>query len=130
MPGYHFNFYVLSAAPAEIVQSALEGIVPPDHIFGSEFKYSTTGEIETIVRVTAGYGKVARMVQLQEELQIGPDRVVYAGDGSSDVHAMLHVNRDQALPLPSQKRAMSLRSPSVPSSVPTRLPCLSPFWKK
>jgi 2-hydroxy-3-keto-5-methylthiopentenyl-1-phosphate phosphatase len=47
VPGYHFNFYVLSAAPVEIVQSALEGIVPQDHIFGSEFKYSATGEIET-----------------------------------------------------------------------------------
>jgi len=95
--GYHFNFYVLSAAPAEIVQSALDGIVPPDHIYGTEFKYTSTGEIETIVRVTAGYGKVARLVQLQEDLQIGPDRVVYAGDGSSDVHAMLHVNRDAGL---------------------------------
>jgi phosphoserine phosphatase len=97
IPGYHFNFYVLSAAPAEIVQSALEGIVPADHIFGTEFKYTTSGEIETIVRVTAGYGKVTRLVQLQEELQIGSDRVVYAGDGSSDVHAMLHVNRDSGL---------------------------------
>ncbi len=95
--GYHFNFYVLSAAPAEIVQSALEGIVPADHIFGTEFNYSASGEIDTIVRVTAGYGKVARLVQLQEELQIGPDRVIYAGDGSSDVHAMLHVNRDSGL---------------------------------
>jgi 2-hydroxy-3-keto-5-methylthiopentenyl-1-phosphate phosphatase len=97
VPGYHFNFYVLSAAPAEIVQSALEGIVPPDHIYGTEFKYRANGEIETIVRVTAGYGKVARIVQLQEDLQIGPDRVVYAGDGSSDVHAMLHVNRGAGL---------------------------------
>lgn len=95
--GYHFNFYVLSAAPAEIVQSALEGIVPANHIFGTEFKYKQNGEIETIVRAIAGYGKVARLVQLQEELQIGPDRVVYAGDGSSDVHAMLHVNRDAGL---------------------------------
>jgi len=97
IPGYHFNFYVLSAAPAEIVQSALEGIVPADHIYGTEFKYTPSGEIETIVRVTAGYGKVTRLVQLQEELQIGSDRVVYAGDGSSDVHAMLHVNRDSGL---------------------------------
>ena len=97
VPGYHFNFYVLSAAPAEIVQSALEGIVPADHIYGTEFKYNSNGEIETILRVTAGYGKVARLVQLQEELQIGPDRVIYAGDGSSDVHAMLHVNRDAGL---------------------------------
>ena len=97
VPGYHFNFYVLSAAPAEIVQSALEGIVPADHIYGTEFKYNSNGEIETILRVTAGYGKVARLVQLQEKLQIGPDRVIYAGDGSSDVHAMLHVNRDAGL---------------------------------
>jgi phosphoserine phosphatase len=97
IPGYHFEFFVLSAAPAEIVQSALEGVVPADHIYGTEFKYSQTGEIETILRVTAGYGKVARLVELQEALQIGPDRVVYAGDGSSDVHAMLHVNRDAGL---------------------------------
>jgi 2-hydroxy-3-keto-5-methylthiopentenyl-1-phosphate phosphatase len=97
VPGYHFNFFVLSAAPAEIVQSALDGIVPADHIYGTEFKYNANGEIETILRVTAGFGKVARLTQLQEDLQIGPDRVVYAGDGSSDVHAMLHVNRDGGL---------------------------------
>ena len=99
IPGYHFNFYVLSAAPTEIVQSALQGIVPADHIYGTEFKYNANGEIETILRVTAGYGKVTRMMQLQEELQIGPDRMIYAGDGSSDVHAMLHVNRDAGLPI-------------------------------
>ena len=27
------------------------------------------------------------------ELKIGPDRIVYVGDGSSDIHVMLHVNR-------------------------------------
>src|SRR5712671_4522370 len=32
---HKFNFNVISAAPQEIVQSALEGIVPPDHIFGT-----------------------------------------------------------------------------------------------
>jgi 2-hydroxy-3-keto-5-methylthiopentenyl-1-phosphate phosphatase len=32
--GYKFSFYVISAAPQEIIQSALEGIVPRDHIFG------------------------------------------------------------------------------------------------
>src|SRR5258706_4407289 len=53
VPGYHFNFYVLSAAPAEIVQSALEGIVPPDHIYRTEFKYRSCGVIYTIVDVTA-----------------------------------------------------------------------------
>src|SRR5215813_4405425 len=36
--GYQFDFYVLSAAPVEIVRSALEGIVPVDHIYGTEFR--------------------------------------------------------------------------------------------
>jgi len=90
--GYHFDFYVLSAAPVEIVRSALEGIVPPDHIFGTEFQYNAAGEIETIARATAGYGKVVRLEQLQADLQIAPDHIIYAGDGSSDLHAMLHVN--------------------------------------
>jgi phosphoserine phosphatase len=90
--GYHFEFFVLSAAPVEIVRSALEGIVPPDHIYGTEFEYGGAGEIERIVRTTAGYGKAACLDQLQTRLQIGPDHVIFAGDGSSDVHAMLHVN--------------------------------------
>jgi 2-hydroxy-3-keto-5-methylthiopentenyl-1-phosphate phosphatase len=90
--GYHFDFYVLSAAPVEIVQSALEGLVPNDHIFGTEFQYTKTGEIETITRATAGYGKVFMIDQLVGRAQIGPDHVVYTGDGSSDVHVMLHIN--------------------------------------
>lgn len=92
--GHEFSFYVISAAPEEVVQSALEGIVPPDHIFGTRFRFHpTTGEIESIVRVPAGYGKVAVLDELQKELQLSPDHVVYVGDGSSDVHVMLHVNR-------------------------------------
>jgi HAD superfamily phosphoserine phosphatase-like hydrolase len=92
IPGYHFDFYVLSAAPVEIVQSALEGIVPKDHIFGTEFDYKENGEIETITRATAGYGKVFVLDQLQSRAQIGPDHIVYVGDGSSDVHVMLNTN--------------------------------------
>ncbi len=102
--GYHFDFYVLSAAPVEMVQSALEGIVPAEHIFGTEFKYNDTGEIETIARATAGYGKVARLDQLQAELQIGPDHIIYAGDGSSDLHAMLHVNGLEGLTIAVSER--------------------------
>jgi HAD superfamily phosphoserine phosphatase-like hydrolase len=91
--GFHFDFYVLTAAPVEVAESALEGIVPCDHIFGTEFKYGPAGEIETIVRATAGYGKVARLDQLEEQLGIPADHIVYVGDGSSDIHVMLHVNR-------------------------------------
>jgi phosphoserine phosphatase len=95
--GHHFDLYVLSAAPVEMVQSALERIIPVDHIFGTEFVYGPNGEIETVARATAGYGKVARLEQLQADLQIGPDHVIYAGDGSSDLHAMLHVNKGEGL---------------------------------
>jgi HAD superfamily phosphoserine phosphatase-like hydrolase len=91
--GFHFDFYVLSAAPVEVIQSALEGIVPRDHIFGTEFKYDANGEIECLVRATAGYGKVARLEQLSADLGVPLDHVVYVGDGSSDIHVMLHVNR-------------------------------------
>lgn len=90
--GYRFEFYVLSAAPVEVIRSALEGIVPPDHIYGTEFEYGSEGEIQRIVRATAGYGKVAALDRLQARLEITPDHIVYAGDGGSDVHVMLHVN--------------------------------------
>jgi HAD superfamily phosphoserine phosphatase-like hydrolase len=91
---YRFSFYVVSAAPEEVIQSALEGIVEPDHIFGTQFRYDqNTGEISSIMRVPAGYGKVAVIDQLHTHLQVSYDRVVYVGDGSSDVHVMLHVNR-------------------------------------
>jgi HAD superfamily phosphoserine phosphatase-like hydrolase len=90
--GYHFDFYVISAAPVEIIQSALEGIVPDRHIYGIQFRYNESNEIDTIVRATAGYGKVAVLDQLQAALQVGPHNIVYVGDGSSDIHVMLHVN--------------------------------------
>jgi HAD superfamily phosphoserine phosphatase-like hydrolase len=91
--GCRFSFYVVSAAPREVVVSALAGIVPPDHIFGTEFDYDAyTGEVRAITRVPAGYGKVAVLEELERRLGVFPDRVIYMGDGSSDVHVMLHVN--------------------------------------
>jgi HAD superfamily phosphoserine phosphatase-like hydrolase len=91
--GQHFDFYVISAAPEEVIQSALAGIVPADHIFGTLFDYDDSGEIRSVLRVPAGYGKVAVLDELQERLELPAERVVYVGDGSSDVHVMLHVNR-------------------------------------
>ena len=95
--GHTFDFYVLSAAPIEVIHSALEDIVPKDHIFGTEFRYKANGEIDTIIRATAGYGKVAVLDQLLIERVIGPDHVVYCGDGSSDIHVMLHINARDGL---------------------------------
>lgn len=98
LEGYDFVFYVISAAPEEVVKSALEDIVPADHIFGTRFAYNpSTGEIQSIVRVPAGYGKVAVLEELRAHLGIVSDRVIYVGDGSSDIHVMLHVNRCEGL---------------------------------
>ena len=95
--GHQFDFYVLSAAPVEIVRSALADVVPADHIYGTEFRYLPSGEIDTIVRTTAGYGKVAVLDSLLVERVAGPDHVIYTGDGSSDIHVMLHVNARDGL---------------------------------
>src|SRR5258708_22316638 len=55
--GCRFSFYVISAAPEEVIQSALEGIVPPENIHGTRFRYDPSGEIQSLLRVPAGYGK-------------------------------------------------------------------------
>jgi 2-hydroxy-3-keto-5-methylthiopentenyl-1-phosphate phosphatase len=92
--GDRFAFSVVSAAPEEVIQSALEGIVPSENIHGTQFRYDAgTGEIESIVRVPAGYGKVAVLEELRAAVSLSHNRIVYVGDGSSDVHVMLHVNR-------------------------------------
>jgi HAD superfamily phosphoserine phosphatase-like hydrolase len=91
--GYRFSFFVISAAPREIVISALAGVVPPEHIYGTELEFdSRSGEVRAIKRVPAGYGKVAVIEELEQRLGVTPDRMIYVGDGGSDVHVMLHVN--------------------------------------
>jgi phosphoserine phosphatase len=91
--GVRFQFCVISAAPREVVQSALEGIVAPENIFGTDFGYEpSTGEIANIVRASAGYGKIAVLEELEIQHQITPDHTIYVGDGSSDLYVMHHVN--------------------------------------
>jgi phosphoserine phosphatase len=91
--GYRFSYFVISAAPKEVVVATLEDIVDADHIFGTEFDYVPhSGDVRAIARVRAGYGKVAALDEIERGLGVAPDRIIYIGDGSSDVHAMLHVN--------------------------------------
>lgn len=90
---YRFSYFVISAAPREIVVSALAGIVPAEHIYGTELEFDPrSGEVRAIKRVPAGYGKVAVVEELEHKLAITPDRMIYVGDGNSDVHVMLHIN--------------------------------------
>ena len=92
--GHRFDFYVVSAAPEEVVLEALRDIVPPDHIIGTRFTWDAAGaEIASVVQVAAGYGKVAAVENLRLKLALPRDQVVYVGDGQSDIPVMLQVNR-------------------------------------
>jgi HAD superfamily phosphoserine phosphatase-like hydrolase len=88
-----FSLFVVSAAPKEVITSALDGLVPPENIFGTEFDYDPdSGEVQSIVRTSAGYGKVSVVEELEHRFGTQPEQTIYVGDGSSDVHVMLHVN--------------------------------------
>jgi len=96
--GYKFHFNVISAAPQEIIESALEGIVPPDHIFGTRFRYKeATGEVDSIIRASAGWGKITVLEELRSTLGISHDSIIYMGDGSSDLPVMMHINQYDGL---------------------------------
>jgi len=92
--GHRFDFYVISAAPEDVVLSALDGIVPADHVIGTRFRFQTdTGQIDSLIRVAGGYGKVAAVEEIRARHVVPRDQVVYVGDGQSDIPVMLHVNR-------------------------------------
>jgi phosphoserine phosphatase len=95
---HHFSFYVISAAPQEIITSALAGIVPPERIFGTRFQYNeNTGEVQSIIRASAGWGKITVLEELRAKHGISHDRIIYVGDGSSDLPVMMHVNQSDGL---------------------------------
>ena len=76
--GHRFSFFVISAAPKEVIVSALDGVVQADRIFGTELEFEPgTGEVRSILRVPAGYGKVAVVEELESRLGIVPDRTIY-----------------------------------------------------
>src|SRR6202158_977184 len=96
--GYKIHFNVISAAPQEIIQSALEGIIPPEHIFGTRFRYNeSTGEVDSIIRATAGWGKITVLEEIRAALGISHAHLIYMGDGSSDLPVMMHVNQHDGL---------------------------------
>jgi 2-hydroxy-3-keto-5-methylthiopentenyl-1-phosphate phosphatase len=93
-----FSFYVVSAAPEDVVLAALDGIVAPEHIVATRLDYDPqSGEIAAVIRVPAGYGKVAAVEALRVAGGVPRDRVVYVGDGTSDLHVMLHVSRGEGI---------------------------------
>lgn len=59
---------------------------------GRSVRATRSSIARNIVRVPAGYGKVAVIEELESRFDVAPARTIYVGDGSSDVHVMLHVN--------------------------------------
>jgi 2-hydroxy-3-keto-5-methylthiopentenyl-1-phosphate phosphatase len=96
--GFKISFNVISAAPQEIIQSALEGIVPPENIHGTRFHWNEgSGEVNTIVHASAGWGKIFVLEEIRASLGISHDHIIYMGDGSSDLPVMMHVNQHDGL---------------------------------
>ncbi|HET9384394.1 MAG TPA: HAD-IB family phosphatase [Gemmatimonadales bacterium] len=96
--GHRFDFYVISAAPEDVVLAALDGIVPADHVVGTRFRFhQDSGQIDSLIRVAGGYGKVAAVEEVRARHLVPRDQVIYVGDGQSDIHVMLHVNRGEGL---------------------------------
>lgn len=95
---YKFSFNVISASPQEIIQSALEGIVPPENIHGTRFRWNEeTGEVNSIVHASAGWGKIFVLEEIRAALGISHDHIIYMGDGSSDLPVMMHINQHDGL---------------------------------
>src|SRR5215470_4700773 len=79
------------------MRSTLPYAVPSDPSSRTPFRYLLSNEIDTFVHNTQGYGKVAVLDNLLVETVAGPDHVIYTGDGSSDIHVMLHINARDGL---------------------------------
>ena len=93
--GCQFSFFVISAAPPEVIQSALAGVVVRP-ITSSARSSITTPTPARCARSCACRRDTERCAVI-EELEdrasgLPPVRTIYVGDGSSDVHVMLHVN--------------------------------------
>ena len=78
--------------------TSVANVVPADRIFGTRFRYQDdTGEVESIIRATAGWGKITVLEEIRASLGISHDNIIYMGDGSSDLPVMMHVNQHDGL---------------------------------
>ena len=89
-----FSTYILSAAPKECIEKAVEKIFPAENIYGTTFIYKN-GIIQDVERTNAGHAKVSTIDMLKQKENVTRYAIIYVGDGSSDVHVMLHVKSYQ-----------------------------------
>jgi len=53
--------------------------------------------VESIIRASAGWGKITVLEEIRAMLGISHDHIIYMGDGSSDLPVMMHVNHHDGL---------------------------------
>jgi HAD superfamily phosphoserine phosphatase-like hydrolase len=99
MDNKSFAVFVASAAPKEIIASALSGIIPPNQIFGTDFAFDQNGLVIGLERTGAGDAKVNILDHLKIKEKVPRDRIIYVGDGISDIRVMLHVQVYQGYPI-------------------------------
>lgn len=90
-----FSTYILSAAPQESIEKAVEGIFPKENIYGTTFIYDDKGVVVDVERTNAGHAKVSTLDMLKQKENVTRYAIIYVGDGSSDVHVMLHLKSYQ-----------------------------------
>ena len=91
--GHRFSFFVISAAPREVIQSALDGHrrarARLRHRAGVRRGHRRSAlDPPGAGRLRQGGGRRGAGGAARD----GARRTIYVGDGSSDVHVMLHVN--------------------------------------
>jgi len=87
---YQFSTYIVSAAPKECVEKAVEHIFPASNVYGTTFIYQN-GVVQDVERTNAGHAKVSTLDMLKLKENVTRDAIIYVGDGASDVHVMLHI---------------------------------------
>lgn len=97
--GFTFCPYVVSAAPQEIVHEALKGVLPTDRIFGTNLIYDEKGFVVDVERTNAAHAKVATVDMLRQKEGVPHERIIYVGDGASDIHVMLHILSYRGYPI-------------------------------
>lgn len=95
---YRFIPYIVSAAPKECVERAVENILPAENVYGTTFTYKN-GIVQDVERTNAGHAKVATLDMLKEKENVPRDAIIYVGDGSSDIHVMLHIMSYSGYPI-------------------------------
>lgn len=94
-----FSVFIATAAPTDLVASALKEIIPETDIFGTTFIYNDKGVVVDLKETGAGDAKVAIVDLLKMREKVPRDRIIYVGDGLSDMRVMLHVNIYNGYPI-------------------------------